>query len=99
MVFAMTSDPIAVLSSRPPSHSPAVGDDCDTKSIYRPGQATCPELSGPMLTVAEVADILRVSVKTIRRMVEAGTLMHSRFGRVVRISREDLRHCINAARE
>lgn len=41
--------------------------------------------SKDMLTVAEVADRLRVSRMTIYRMIERGEIEHVRISRIVRI--------------
>ena len=43
-----------------------------------------------LLTVREVADLLRVTPMTVYRAIEAGTLKHLRFGRTIRIARSDL---------
>ena len=42
----------------------------------------------PLMTVAETATALRVSPKTIRRMIARGELHHVRIGRLVRIRAE-----------
>lgn len=42
------------------------------------------------LTIEEAADFLHVSVKTIRRLIEHGTLPTQRIGRQLRIRRGDL---------
>jgi excisionase family DNA binding protein len=38
-----------------------------------------------MLTVKEAAELLRVNVKTIHKLLASGDLPHHRFGRVIRI--------------
>lgn len=43
-----------------------------------------------LLTAEEVASILRVSLRTVRRFTAAGQLPVVRFGRSVRIDRADL---------
>lgn len=43
-----------------------------------------------LLTVKEVAEILRVTPMTVYRAVETGALEHVRFGRTIRISRDAL---------
>jgi excisionase family DNA binding protein len=43
-----------------------------------------------LLTVAEVADELRMNQQTIRNWIDAGTLPSVRIGRRVRIKRSDL---------
>lgn len=50
------------------------------------------------LAVAEVAQTLRVSVKTIRRWIEQGDLHVHRLGRQLRISEQDLSAFINRGR-
>lgn len=52
-----------------------------------------------MLSVNQVADLLNVSTKTVRRMIEDRTLHHHRMGRIIRVSEEDLRAYINSTRE
>lgn len=44
----------------------------------------------PLLTPAEVAEQLRVSTMTVRRLIAAGDLPAYRFGRQVRIEPSDL---------
>ncbi|MBV9375984.1 MAG: helix-turn-helix domain-containing protein, partial [Alphaproteobacteria bacterium] len=44
----------------------------------------------PLYTVPEAADILNVSEKTVRCMVEEGRLRHVEVGRLVRIAPADL---------
>ncbi len=44
----------------------------------------------PLLTVTEVAEICRVSERTVRRWIADGTLRSTHLGRVVRIRRRDL---------
>ena len=44
----------------------------------------------PLMTVAETATALRVSPKTIRRMIARGELHHVRIGRLVRTRAEDI---------
>jgi excisionase family DNA binding protein len=53
---------------------------------------------GRLLTVAEVATILNLSEKTIRRLIERGDLETVRIGRSVRISQEALAALIEARR-
>lgn len=43
-----------------------------------------------LLTVKEVAKLIRVSPMTVYRAVELGTLPHVRFGRTIRVDRADL---------
>jgi excisionase family DNA binding protein len=51
--------------------------------------ASSPPL-GPLMTVAEAATILRVSTRTIRRLIERGELDAVRVGRSVRIRPADI---------
>jgi excisionase family DNA binding protein len=44
----------------------------------------------PFLTIAEVAALLQVSTRTIRRKIEADELPAHRLGRIWRVSRVDL---------
>jgi excisionase family DNA binding protein len=43
----------------------------------------------PLLTVSEVAERLRVSVKTVRRLVERGQVPALRVGTQIRIDRDE----------
>jgi excisionase family DNA binding protein len=47
-------------------------------------------LVGPLLTVAEVADVLRVSNMTVYRLIKAGQLPALRVGKNYRIRSRDL---------
>jgi excisionase family DNA binding protein len=44
----------------------------------------------PLLTIPEVANLLRLSVRQVRRMVASGDLPVLRFGRSVRVSGEEV---------
>ena len=48
------------------------------------------EFEDPFLTVAEVAEILRLNQQTVRNWIDAGSLPAVRVGRRVRIRRSDL---------
>jgi len=48
------------------------------------------EPEDPFLTVAEVAEILRLNQQTIRNWIDAGSMPAVRIGRRVRIKRSDL---------
>ena len=48
------------------------------------------------LSVKEIADLLRVHPKTVRRWIEAGTLPATQMGRAWRIKRSDLKACLAA---
>ena len=43
-----------------------------------------------LLTVKEVANLLRVNPMTVYRAVESGVLPHVRFGRTIRVDRDAL---------
>lgn len=43
-----------------------------------------------MLTLAEAADFIGVSTRTLRRKIQTGELTAHRFGRLLRISEADL---------
>ena len=47
-------------------------------------------LAGPLLTVAEVASVLRVSNMTVYRLIKAGDLPALRVGKNYRIREADL---------
>jgi excisionase family DNA binding protein len=47
-------------------------------------------IAGPLLTVAEVADVLRVSNMTVYRLIKAGDLPALRVGKNYRIREADL---------
>jgi excisionase family DNA binding protein len=47
-------------------------------------------IAGPLLTVAEVADVLRVSNMTVYRLIKAGDLPALRVGKNYRIREPDL---------
>jgi excisionase family DNA binding protein len=44
-----------------------------------------------LLTLAETADVLRVSTKTVRRLIAADKLASQRVGNRIRITEADLR--------
>jgi excisionase family DNA binding protein len=44
-----------------------------------------PTAVAELLTVKEAAELLRVNVKTIHKLLVSGDLPHHRFGRVIRI--------------
>lgn len=47
-----------------------------------------------MLSVDDVAEILSVSPRTVRRMIDRGALSACRVGRLVRVQRRDLERYI-----
>ena len=51
-----------------------------------------------MLTTGEVAERLNLSEKTIRNLIDSGQLKAFKFGRVYRISEEELNNFINQSR-
>jgi excisionase family DNA binding protein len=51
-----------------------------------------------LLKIEQVADILSISIKTARRLIERGELRSHRIGKAIRVSREDLRAYLNATR-
>jgi excisionase family DNA binding protein len=60
------------------------------------GSAVHPSPSpvSPLMTIAEAATALRVSTKTVRRLLDRGELHRVRVGRLVRIRVEDIEQYI-----
>lgn len=61
---------------------------------------TPPESQGdvePLLTVADVAEVLRLSVRTVRRLIAEKQLRVVRVGRSVRVRPKDLRSFLGAS--
>jgi len=56
-------------------------------------------LDEELLTTAEVAKILRVSDKTVLRIIEAGQLPAVRVGKRWRVSRADLQEYLSRQRK
>jgi excisionase family DNA binding protein len=54
------------------------------------------ELEESYLTVAEVADLLRLNQQTVRNWIDAGSLPALRVGRRVRIKRSDLNRILES---
>ncbi len=52
-----------------------------------------------LLTVAETAEFLRLSDKTVRRMITRGDLASHRIGRSLRLYEHDLRAFISERRQ
>lgn len=50
----------------------------------------------PFLTVAEVAELLKLNQQTVRNWIDAGSLPAVRIGRRVRIKREDLQQILDS---
>ncbi|MFP5071072.1 helix-turn-helix domain-containing protein [Pseudonocardia nantongensis] len=57
-----------------------------------------PEQDAPFLTVAEVAERMRVSRMTVYRLVHSGELPAVRFGRSFRVPPESVETLIESAR-
>jgi excisionase family DNA binding protein len=55
------------------------------------------KLSGPLITVAQAADIFCVCEKTIRNWLKNGHLSAQRIGTVIRIRRSDVEKLIGGA--
>jgi excisionase family DNA binding protein len=53
----------------------------------------------PLFTVAEIAKLLKVSTKSVRRWIEAGDLIAHRLGRQLRITESDLSTFIKQCRD
>lgn len=53
---------------------------------------------GRLRTINETAEILNVSSRTVRRLIDSGTLLVHRFGRSVRISDPDIAQLMAASR-
>ena len=53
---------------------------------------------GRFYTVAQVADLLGVSTRTVRRWIAEGDLAVHKFARVVRIAENDLRGFLDEGR-
>jgi len=51
----------------------------------------------PLLTVADVAEVLRLSVRSVRRLIADNRLRAVRIGRAVRVRAEDLRSFLAAS--
>jgi excisionase family DNA binding protein len=61
----------------------------------RPAQPRTPAL----LTIKDVAEHLKLSTKTVRRMIDAGKLPSRRLGRLIRVAPDDLATLVHLARE
>lgn len=66
-----------------------------SKRKTSPGPGEGPE----MLTIAEVAQELRVCERSVRRWIENGELRRHKFGRAIRVSRHDLEDFKRARRK
>jgi len=77
-----------------PDHpAPTVSRD-RTESSGASATRPVPSCVTALLTVAETATALRLSMKTIRRKLDRGELRHVRIGRLVRIRAEDVERYI-----
>lgn len=63
------------------------------KPSMPPGPVQTPSLPA-LLTVPEAADYLRVSTRTVRRMIAVGTLPATWIGRSVRVRSDRLTHLL-----
>ena len=52
--------------------------------------AVSPSRLAPLLTIPATAEKLGLSIRTVRRMIDAGDLHVHRIGRSIRISEEDI---------
>ena len=52
----------------------------------------------PLRSVEEVAPVLGVSTKTVRRLIDRGDLLAHRVGRCIRVSDADLRSYLASTR-
>jgi excisionase family DNA binding protein len=59
-------------------HHPSAVHDADTSIV------------GPLYTTGEVAQLLRVSQRTVQDWIRSGTLTAVRYGRLLRIRQADL---------
>jgi excisionase family DNA binding protein len=79
-----------------PSDSPPTGlvSRCSPHSAGASAARTGPASFAPLITAAEAATALRVSTKTIRRMIARGELRRVSIGRLIRIRVEVIRQYI-----
>jgi excisionase family DNA binding protein len=54
---------------------------------------------GTMCTINQTAEMINVSSRTVRRLIDSGRLPVHRFGRSVRISERDIAQLIAASRD
>ena len=57
-----------------------------------------PDFEDSLLTVAEVAEVLKLNPQTVRNWIDQGSLPAFRVGRRVRILRSDLEQFLEASR-
>jgi excisionase family DNA binding protein len=53
-------------------------------------------LTQPLMTVRDVAEMLKLKESTIRQMIAAGKLRAIKFGREWRVTQRDLEACLEA---
>lgn len=53
-------------------------------------------LTEPLMTVRDVAEMLKLKESTIRQMITSGKLRAIKFGREWRVIRKDLEACLEA---
>ena len=75
--------------------SPSAAPGASSKS--RPATPAKPGLSR-LLSPADVAGLLQVSIKTVRRWIEAGELRVHALGRQLRVSEDDLSAFVKSRR-
>jgi len=66
--------------------------------FFHPKFATKKPSTMPLLSVADVAERLNVSEKTVRRQIKDGSLPTHRVGRNLRISEDDLQAYLSGCR-
>jgi excisionase family DNA binding protein len=77
-----------------------------TRLLSRTSNAAAPAISASnrgrpvtkLRTIAETAEVLNVSPRTVRRLIESGALQVHRFGRLVRIGDGDIAVLLTANR-
>jgi excisionase family DNA binding protein len=73
----------------------APGDKNDAEALPADGTAAEAKIS-PFLTMSDVAGELRISIKTVSRLLKRGDLKGMHIGRSVRIARGDLERFLGA---
>ena len=65
---------------------------CESGSWARPMCLASPFPAGPgrLLTTEQAADVLAVSVRTVKNLMPGGQLAYVKIGRATRIDREDI---------
>ena len=84
-VLGTNTHPVDQPSSPPPPQD--TEGTAEMKSSVTGSRSSAPER---MLTVAEVAQELRVCERSVRRWIDQEELRHHQFGRTIRVSRQDL---------